>query len=63
MEARDEEIELEPRAYYRKPYTRPANKLRTILKENINPKLEEVVIVDEDEQIVKVSKSRKNATK
>ena len=39
------------------------NKLRLGLKEKINPKLKEIVIVDEDEETVQVLKSIKKATK
>ena len=57
METRDEEVETNPRVYCRKPHTYPTNKLIPSLKENINPKLKDVMIFYEEEEIVKVSKS------
>lgn len=63
QETGDEEIETEPKVYCRKPHTNPTSKLTLSLKAKIDPKLKETVIVDEEEEIVKVSKSKKKATK
>jgi len=61
MEIGDEDIETEPRVYQRKPHTHPTNKLRLSFNSNLNPKLKEPVIIDEEENVMS-SKGKEKAT-
>lgn len=45
-------METEPRVYCKKPHTRPTNKLKLNFKAKMNPRLNDTMIIDAEEETV-----------